>query len=42
MRGPSSPTAESLRLVMLELMARLKFSHPEFWVPNARVGDGGR
>ena len=41
-RGPSSPKTESLRLVMLELMARAKFSHPEFWVPCALVGDGGR
>ena len=42
MRGLSSPKAESLRRAMLELMARLKFRNPEFWVPHTLVGDGGR
>mgnify|MGYP000111279856 CR=1 FL=1 len=42
MGGPLSPKAESLRQAMLELMAHLKFGHPEFWVPCAFVGDGGR
>jgi CHAT domain-containing protein len=42
MRGPSSPKAESLRRVMLALRVRLQFSHPEFRVPYALVGDGGR